>query len=194
MRTRTSKSRVFAHARPCFRGGTPQGIDGLRRLSLGARFRRQALAPTARPLGHWGLTAQRRPSEEASMTIECRQMPLSSELPRLWQRKCKEERVCRELLPLDSPHISPRLCRGIVTAGHFRFSNHDPKIQRQPWPSSGSKRHTTPSGWRAKRSGWSAAAARITGDRRPRETDWVRKVRAPAWQKLKRKKYLALTP
>jgi len=118
MRTRTSKSRVFAHARPCFRGGTPQGIDGLRRLSLGARFRRQALAPTARPLGHWGLTAQRRPSEEASMTIECRQMPLSSELPRLWQRKCKEERVCRELLPLDSPHISPRLCRGIVTRAH----------------------------------------------------------------------------
>jgi hypothetical protein len=35
--------------------------------------------------------------------------------PRLWQGSARKKRVCRELLPLDSPHISPRLCRGILT-------------------------------------------------------------------------------
>jgi hypothetical protein len=85
----------------------------LRRLSLGARLRRRALAPAA-PWGHWGLTAQRRPSGEARMPLnadKCPQFRTAAPLAKEVQGRKSLPRV----LALDPPHISPRLCRGLLT-------------------------------------------------------------------------------
>jgi hypothetical protein len=79
----------------------------LRRLSLGARLRRRALAPAA-PWGHWGLTAQRSPSGEARMPLnadKCPQFRTAAPLAKEVQGRKSLPRA----LALDPPHKPPAL-------------------------------------------------------------------------------------
>jgi hypothetical protein len=100
---------------PSFRRGTPQGIDGFARIVA-----RRALSPSspraygATP-GALGLDRSALPKRRGQHAIESRQMPSVPNCRAFGKGSARKKECLPRALALDPPHISPRLCRGILT-------------------------------------------------------------------------------